>query len=895
MLRSKSKDRSSSPRKVTPPSPTYMNNEQFAAYLANLRENRVTRPGGARPQPPSSKPRRNSTERLATGRPSLGSVSVRSEAASNHQRTNSDAARPRGSRLSFAPSIASRASRYSTAYSTTSSMGRDYYPENPSAVSPLKPGEVVPSATYIERGQRWMEKEEAVSIREAMEAMDAMNVKDEVKDEDKDKKADGEQDEEETRIYNAALDEAAELVWQHQHGVKPPEPGAPYRYKPHLRKNSYAHARTASAGLYGDEIGATGLARDSVRSFSGSSSASEREPSPGSPRTSMEDQRTYSMGSTKSKSYGTMRGAPRSSSGSRRLSSLKRNISGEVEKPFSGDQIWEEPEGTTPERNPRQPQLPQNSQPLGLKSRGIPNKVQFAPTASDSTSPLPSVPVKPANRFEIHKNPPSQSRNPAYTTNSPSNSPRTSQDSIPTKNGMEIRGEDIKQATSMRLKDRSPKLPIPSAVSDSPGRPIVSFDKNWKPPEEEATDSKLEESPTKSPTKPNSTSSTTTGTSAGGKSTSFRRFGPFGVVGKERPGSQTPQPPVPTVAVTPDPPANSKPSPIPSSSRTSAGAPPVPSIHVDGVDDSPSVPAIAISGDTPAVPMIVLPDDDSSGGSSKSNSKAPSIPTIVTPDDNRKPSARPLPDPKALNNTRRERPRSHWSPAPGAIGRRPTATCHECGLPIEGRVVALAGGSERFHPQCFRCYACGTALEALEISPEPDSFRSERLDRIRRRAAGEILDEEPGKTMAEDGDERLRFYCHLDWHELFAPRCKHCKTPILGEHVVALGAHWHYGHFFCAECGDPFEQGATHIEKDGYAWCINCQTKRTERRAPKCKGCKKAVIGQYVRALGGEWHDECFRCATCGGGFDDGQIFPMKDRGEMVVLCTRCRAAELKM
>lgn len=313
------------------------------------------------------------------------------------------------------------------------------------------------------------------------------------------------------------------------------------------------------------------------------------------------------------------------------------------------------------------------------------------------------------------------------------------------------------------------------------------------------------------------------------------------------------------------------------------------------MDDGPSVPVIAVSGDGPAVPTIVLPGDDDSSSGGSSNSKAPGIPSIVTPDDTRKPSARPLPDPRAVTNTRRERPRSHWSPAPGAIGRRATATCHECALPIEGRFVALAGASERFHPQCFRCYACGTALEALEISPEPDSFRSERLDRIRRRAAGEILDEEPGKTMAEDGDERLRFYCHLDWHELFAPRCKHCKTPILGEHVVALGAHWHYGHFFCAECGDPFEQGATHIEKDGYAWCINCQTKRTERRAPKCKGCRKAVIGQYVRALGGEWHDECFRCATCGGGFDDGQIFPMKDRGEMVVLCTRCRAAELKM
>ena len=211
--------------------------------------------------------------------------------------------------------------------------------------------------------------------------------------------------------------------------------------------------------------------------------------------------------------------------------------------------------------------------------------------------------------------------------------------------------------------------------------------------------------------------------------------------------------------------------------------------------------------------------------------------------------------------------------------------------------MSLAGTSERFHPQCFACYSCGTLLEALEISPEPDNHRAARLDRIARRTAGEALPEEPGQSMAEDGDERLRFFCHLDWHELFAPRCKHCKTPIMGEHVVALGSHWHFGHFFCAECGDPFEKGMTHIEKDGYAWCVSCQTKRTERRAPKCRKCRTAVIGQYVRALGGEWHDECFRCATCNGAFDDGQIFPMEGRGapgETVVLCTHCMERELK-
>ncbi|KAI0388812.1 hypothetical protein F5Y17DRAFT_474028 [Xylariaceae sp. FL0594] len=849
--RDKPKDASSPTRKVEPPSPTYMNNEQFANYLASLRENRVKRPVGARPPPPSARPRPGSIDQGSiAGRPSIGDDSIRSEPVHNHQRPLSDLASPRG-RTSVAGSVRSR-------YTVNTSPRKDY--SISPGVTPLKPSEVVPSATYIERGQRWMEKEEVSSLRQAMDAID-------LKDTDVENEEPPPEDDDETRIYNAALNEAAELVYQHEHGIKPREPDAPYRYRPHMRKNSYAHARTASAaGRYSGQ--------NSLRSLSTSPSDSDRGSSPGSGRGSLDQQPAGPVGS---KTHGAIGNGTRSGPNHRRRSSMRRNISGEIEKPFSGDQIWEEPEGSTHEPVPAESQLsgPGHAQPLDVKAENSPTKMKFDPQKSsqDAIASPASAPAKMLSRTEIHKNPPSQSRNPNYTKNSPADSPRTSQD-IPKKNGIEIRSDDIRQATSMRLKDRSPKLPIPSAVTDSPGRPIVSFDKNWKAPEEAAADPKPDES-----------RRVPFGLSASSSSSSSQ----------ERAQPQVPQPSIPTIVCTPDVPTAAPPARRPAS---------IPSIQVES-DDRSQVPSITVSnGRGPAVPTIVLPGDDDDGGiDDRRSSGGPSIPVIVTPDDNKTTpksgAARPLPTPgsappHARNARAFGRPQGHWSPAPGASPRS-SATCHECGHAIEGRFVALKGGSERFHPQCFRCYACGTGLEALEISPEPDDFRAARLERIRRRAAGEVLSEEPGKTMAEDGDGRLRFYCHLDWHELFAPRCKHCKTPILGEHVVALGAHWHQGHFFCAECGDPFERGATHIEKDGYAWCVACQTKRTERRAPKCRRCERPVIGQYVLALGAEWHDECFRCADCGGGFVDGQIFPVGEGKGARVLCTGCRARELKI
>lgn len=762
--------------------------------------------------------------------------------ASTHSQSPPKTASTRDfSRPSIAPSVSSR-------YSTFSGRGRDYYPEKPA--KPLKPGEVVPSSTYMERGQRWMEKEEAVALRQAMEDKDAKGVP---------------SSPDEDRLYEAALNEASEIVWQHEHGVKPPEPGTPYRYKPHLRRNSYAHARTASAGLYGDEIEPSGLARDcSSRSVSGSSASSDGR---GSSRrrssfaTSMAAARKTPSPPGQSRSMSPNKsGKPYSGLNERRRSSLKRNSTGSS-RPFSGDQIWEEPEGVAGERSASPDKMASSStDALQMRPKGPSNRVSFASGSAAPASGSITQPPK-LNRYEIHHNPPSQSRNPLYTTNTRTPSPV--REDVPKKHGIELRSDDIRSATSMKLKDRSPKLPTPSAVSDRLGRPIVSFDKNWKAPDK-ATDEKPE----------------------------IRQGRPPGAFQVRQDPRRLPEtPPIPSIAVTEtrQPPPASKP----------RGLPPTPSIQVDAPrgGSGPSVPTIAVNDNRPAIPSIVLPgDDDDDGGTG-----GPSVPIIVTPDDSTsKPTSRPLPTPQKNAPRVRPgaRPRSHWSPAPGnQAGNRATARCHECNYPIEGRFIALAGhGDVRLHPQCFCCYTCGTSLEALEISPEPDQHRAARLDRIHRRAAGEVLEEKPGETMAEDGDERLRFYCHLDWHELFAPRCKHCKTPILGEHIVALGEHWHYGHFFCAECGDPFEQGMTHIEKDGYAWCVNCQTKRTERRAPKCKKCRKAVIGQYIRALGGEWHDECFRCATCNGGFDDGQIFPREEpSGEMVVLCTGCRERELKV
>jgi hypothetical protein len=784
-----------------------------------------------------------------------------------------------------------------------------------------------------------MEKEEAVSLREALEDMDVKKQ------------------EEEARIHAAAQNEASELVFQHQNPGSVPAPDAPYRYTDHLRKNSYQHARTQSVGRYSGIGIVTGLARDiAPRSVSGGSSSSGGMPSPPTRHSSeFSDQNVnpeaIGRGSLDSsmdarpnrKSYGSMSSIPGSS---RRRSSAKRNVSGELAGVFTGEQIWEEPEQEEMDRGRTQDARDMPA-PLRIKPRNPLTRVQFAQDLSSRSNSTPPEPTKRLSISEIHRNPPSQSRNPNYTANPPpavqvsEKKPVVEEPKpeVPMKDGLEIRSEEIRLATSMRLKDRSPKLPTPTAVSDRPGRPIVSFDANWKPKEADVKPEVRRRSPfDRRPTSqaqiilprsdaqdvpapvpavhlPNSSPIQVSEAKARPLPTISVPNSASTVSTTNLPNAR---PTVPTINLPvsrPTVPTINLPvsNPIVPTINLPVSRPTVPTINLP--DSRPTVPTINLPDSRPTVPTINLPDSRHTVPTISISSSNPPIPKINVPDaptisisapgtpsitvngdSSNTQGRRPLPDPKSASRPLPRPsatvpiPRGHWSPA---AGRRATATCHQCQLPIEGRVVKLSGAAEHFHPECFICFTCGTGLESLEIHPEPPAKRRERVDRIKRRARGEFILEEEGQTMAEDGDDRQRFYCHLDFHEAYAPKCKHCKTSIIGEHLVALGENWHYGHFFCAECGDPFEKGMTHIEKDGYAWCLNCQTKRTERQAPKCKKCRLPVIGEYTIALGGEWHEKCFRCVTCNTGLDGG-FYPKEVNNETVVLCIGCIERELK-
>ena len=769
------------------PEPTHRSHKKWEAdYLKDLRINRPARPGGSRPFPSAATSRAEPYVRASSA------LSLRPL----HSTQEADPiSSPHCERSASALSHRRADSEIPIARLSMGVASRDFSTSKLSKVPPTSS-----SGTYRESGMRWMEKQEARSLREALENLDLRD---------------------EAKVHAGAQDEASELVWRHKnHGLASMDPNRPRSYNQHV--DNGANARSQSSGRHTEQSITTGESTAGDQSTSDASTTTSKGDSNPSQTTrntvitfaepkkpSGEAQPPQAIGhklwdSPQKKAYMSLNtGILPEVSGRRRSSGPRARDLGDGLFRNPEDKIYEEPDSDKNSEAARsdQSRIPV---PLATKNRNSMSKdrtgshtfarSRFA-SAEDKTRVF---------RTEIHRNQPSQSRNPSYLKNAPVSTipspvPVNHVDSYTdpprTKGGKEVRSDDIKAATSMRMKDRSPKLPSPTVVSNRPGRPIVSFEQDWK-----SKDTSKQEDPS----------------SDGPSAVPVRsRFKP------QMPASTASAPIVPTINVLD-----------------------APSIHIDEVIpcNPPCIPSISIS-DAP-LPIISLPED------------APTTRPLPSPSSRSRQSPANRPLPHHSSTTPVHSSKLHWTPS----SYRATAQCAACALPIEGRIVSAA--SQRFHPHCFTCHHCAEALECVAFYPEPDSARTARVERIEARLAHNthvLPDEKEGETAADDGDTSLRFYCHLDYHELYSPRCRSCKTPIESEVVLACGGSWHVGHFFCAECGDPFDAKTPFVEKNGYAWCVGCHAGKF---SGKCKGCRKPVVEGGVTALGSEWHVDCFCCVV---------------------------------
>ena len=112
-------------------------------------------------------------------------------------------------------------------------------------------------------------------------------------------------------------------------------------------------------------------------------------------------------------------------------------------------------------------------------------------------------------------------------------------------------------------------------------------------------------------------------------------------------------------------------------------------------------------------------------------------------------------------------------------------------------------------------------------------------------------------------------HCEKCYQELFCARCAHCDEPILDRCVTALNKKWHVNHFICTQCLGPFEGGA-FFEKEGRPYCEGCFYGAF---ASRCASCNQPIRGECINALGQQWHPEHFVCQYCQKSFAGGSFY----------------------
>ncbi|XP_019511514.1 PREDICTED: leupaxin [Hipposideros armiger] len=117
-------------------------------------------------------------------------------------------------------------------------------------------------------------------------------------------------------------------------------------------------------------------------------------------------------------------------------------------------------------------------------------------------------------------------------------------------------------------------------------------------------------------------------------------------------------------------------------------------------------------------------------------------------------------------------------------------------------------------------------------------------------------------------------YCPKDYHHLFSPRCAYCAAPILDKVLTAMNQTWHPEHFFCSHCGEVFGAEGFH-EKDKKPYC---RKDFLAMFSPRCGGCNRPVLENYLSAMDNVWHPECFVCGDCFSSFSAGSFFELDGR-----------------
>ncbi|KAK2498492.1 hypothetical protein MC885_005113 [Smutsia gigantea] len=199
--------------------------------------------------------------------------------------------------------------------------------------------------------------------------------------------------------------------------------------------------------------------------------------------------------------------------------------------------------------------------------------------------------------------------------------------------------------------------------------------------------------------------------------------------------------------------------------------------------------------------------------------------------------------------------------------------CGACKKPIAGQVVTAMG--KTWHPEHFVCTHCQEEIGSRNFfERDGQPYLVTALDRTWH--PEHFFCAQCGAFFGPEGfhEKDGKAYCRKDYFDMFAPKCGGCARAILENYISALNTLWHPECFVCRECFTPFVNGS-FFEHDGQPYC---EVHYHERRGSLCSGCQKPITGRCITAMAKKFHPEHFVCAFCLKQLNKGTFKEQNDK-----------------
>eukprot|EP00090_Calanus_glacialis_P039535 TRINITY_DN6882_c0_g1_i4.p1 TRINITY_DN6882_c0_g1~~TRINITY_DN6882_c0_g1_i4.p1 ORF type:complete len:478 (-),score=147.06 TRINITY_DN6882_c0_g1_i4:159-1592(-) len=216
-------------------------------------------------------------------------------------------------------------------------------------------------------------------------------------------------------------------------------------------------------------------------------------------------------------------------------------------------------------------------------------------------------------------------------------------------------------------------------------------------------------------------------------------------------------------------------------------------------------------------------------------------------------------------------------------------TCDICSKAIAGDCLMSKG--KHFHQDCMKCSVCGEVLSGTYFTAM-DKLICEKDYRETEKSCSDCGCVISGPYYTLDNEKVV---CETDYKKMLG-NCERCREVVEGKILKVSGGFYHPDCFTCVVCKESLVGVPFSLDDDKLAYCSEDYKKK---HAVQCSACSQPIVPKRgetsaarLRALGRDFHPECFKCEDCGLVLDSrisgSECYPV-DNKPLCAACSRNR------